>query len=121
MNKKEKERLEWLEKQLAKTKAFRFTNKVIADVPIPEGSRDLSKGFLFHAPSSYSPRVEVACSSAIYHAFGSNEKTSSQGSKRLFSKASLAWKAVRNTLEEDYAVRLADIDIIIEGLEGEGK
>ena len=87
--------------------ALRWTDPVAPDVPPPSSSQDLSKGFL---PNSYSMRVEPACSSAVSHAFGRDDSTTSQGSRHLFSTRLLALRAMRHDVEKEAAAKLAAID-----------
>lgn len=121
MTKAEKARMAELEKQLLLARALRFTDPVEPDVPIPAtfGKERLAKGFLFNA---YTPRVVPACSSSVFHAFGRNDQTDSQGARRLFSTRLRALRALRHAVEMECAQKLAGIDLQIEQeLAGEGE
>jgi hypothetical protein len=108
MTKKEQQRLADLEQQLREAKAFRFTEPVEPDVGVPETfAEGLRKGFLFN---DHNDDVSKACSSSCYHSYGSHERTSTQGSRRLYSTELLALRALRNQVELKCAKRLSEID-----------
>lgn len=112
MNKKEQAEIEELRNQLRIAKAFRFTEKVEPDVPIPElFSRELSKGFSFN---SYTGEISRACSSSISHSVHNDEKTTTQCPRCLYSTRTLALKAMRYEMEQRFAKELADVDKQIE-------
>jgi hypothetical protein len=94
----------------------RFTEAVEPDVPIPGSYDDLAKGFLFseHIGGWSGPRVEPACSSSIYHSFGNDDRTTTQGARRLYSTRLLALRGLRHEVEKKCAAILADIDKQIE-------
>lgn len=118
MNKKEQAEMERLKTDLLIAKAMRFTDKVEPDLMPPKSlSEGLVKGFLYN---SYSPRVERSCTSSVHHSFGSDEETSTQNPKRLYSTELLAWKACRNEMEEAFARKLAGVDLIIDRLSKAG-
>lgn len=102
--------------------ALMWTLPIAPDVPPPghgdytSGSMSLTKGFLHNA---YSSRVEPACSSSISHNFGSNERTNQQRAVWLYSTRVLALRAMRYEVERQSAVRLMEIDRLIELAEGE--
>lgn len=120
MNKKERAYVEQLEEQLRLAKALRFTESVEPDVAPPTDNTKLSKGFLFNDSFNYY-RVEPACSSIIYHGFGRNDRTTTQGARHLYSTRSLALRAMRHCAEQRCALMLADIDRQIEQAEAEEK
>jgi hypothetical protein len=91
--------------------ALRWTEPVLPDVMPPKGGDDLSKGFLHN---SYSMRAEPACSSSVYHGIGRNDKTTSQGTRHLYSTRLLALKAMRHEVENEAAKKLHEIDKLIE-------
>lgn len=107
MNKKEKALLESLKVE----NSLRFTAEILPDVPPPDGCAELTKGYLFN---EYSLRVEKACSSSIYHSTGRDDKTTSQGTRELFSTELLALKAMRHVIELKCARELRAVDILIE-------
>ena len=111
MNKKEQAEMQALREQLHLSNALRFTETPAGpDVPPPDFA-GLSKGFLYHAHGE--GRVAPACSSAVSHNFGSNEKTSTQNPRHLYSTKLLALRALRHEMELDCAKRLARIDALI--------
>lgn len=118
MTKAERNRLVELEEELRRAKAWRRTEPVEPDVPIPgyDGPR-LSKGWLYNAHlGSYGSTaiVERACSSTVSHAFGQDDKTTTQQPRRLYSTKLLALKAARYDLEQQMEKILAETDRQIE-------
>jgi len=113
MNKKDQAALE-----AALTEAaLRRTSPVEPDVPPPGVGSSvgaLSKGFLPLAETSEHARVEIACSSSVYHGTRSQTKTDTQGSRSLYSTRLLALKALRYKVESECARRLRRIDKQIE-------
>lgn len=109
MNKKEQAAFAAMQDEARLARALRFTDPVKEDVPPPEGFQALTKGFL-----AWGDRVEVACSSAVSHAFGRDDKTTTQNSRWLFSTRLLALRAARHRMEREFAKKLADIDKKIE-------
>jgi hypothetical protein len=102
-------------------KALRWTEEVGTDLIPPQpgelGNR-MIKGFLF---STYgNGEVKPACSSSVYHNYGSSEKTTTQGSRSLYSTRLLALKGLRGQVEYECAKKLARIDVMIEA-ERDGK
>lgn len=104
MTKKETAEVESLRRELSILAALRWTEPVAPDVPIPHG-QGLSTGWL----TGYD-RVDVACSSNVFHAYGRNDKTTSQQPCSLFSTKLLALKALRYEMERRFATDLANID-----------
>jgi hypothetical protein len=114
MSKKEQAYIADLENQLRLAKALRWTEPTDTDV-IPASGAGLLKGFLYNAHLGFGgPRVEKACTDFIYHCFGDDTQTRSQGSRRLYSTRLRALKAMRNDVERQAAKTLADIDGQIE-------
>ena len=113
MNKKEIEHLRELMREVRLAKAFRFTEEVKPDVPPPQMFSELAKGWLFCTYLS-DPRVMRACSNSVNHSSGSDEKTSSQGSRALYSTKLLALKGLRHEVELKCAEILEKIDSQIE-------
>jgi len=111
MTKREMAAMEELELKLAMAKAMRMTSAVQPDVAPPSESFQLTTGWLFNSPSR---RVEVACSSVMSHAFGRNDKTSSQNPKWLYSTEKLALMAMRYEMELEFAKALMIVDKKIE-------
>lgn len=111
MTKKERAEIDALVKKLRISGALRWTEEVKPDVPIPKGWQGLSKGWL---PRAWDGTAEPACSSAVHHARGQNDKTTSQGAKELYSTRLLALKAARHQVEMEAAEKLAQIDERIE-------
>lgn len=112
MNKKEQAEFDKLQRQLQTAYALHWTTEVLPDVPPPSnGTFGMTTGWLFN---TYSNRVAPACSTSINHSFGHNDKTDSQGSRALYSTKVLALRALRYSLEKQYADALASVDARIE-------
>lgn len=113
MNKKEQTYVKDLKEQLRFNRAMRFTIKIRPDVMPPPFNSDekLRKGWLFNA---HSRRVEPACTSSIYHSFGTDTEPRSQNPMPLYSTKKLALMAMRNEVEIKFAKDLAEIDKAIE-------
>ena len=84
-------------------------DEFMPDVPIPKGS-ELSTGWMFNA---YTRRVEVACSSCVFHAVGRNDKTNTQRPMRLYSTKKKALLALHNVLTKHFNEELAALDKLI--------
>lgn len=110
MTKKEREQVEVLLTEAA----LRRTSPVEPDVPVPVGTGALSVGFLPTGERGYDPQVLPACSSAVDHGIGSQDKVSTQGARRLYSSRLLALQALRYEVETECARRLRKIDRMIE-------
>lgn len=108
MNKKEQQAFAEMQQQVALAKALRWTEPVQPDVMPPTGN-ELRKGFLFNSYIG-GPRVDKACTSAVHHAFGQNDKTTTQQARCLYSTRLLALKALRHELELKCAAILLGID-----------
>ncbi len=80
---------------------------IYPDVLPPERYNELTTGWVFNA---YSKRVDVACSSPVSHAIGRTDKTTTQHPIRLFSTRERALRALRGSLELEFATALAKID-----------
>ena len=93
--------------------ALHWTEPVLPDIEPPkhDDTDKLRKGFLYNVPSM---RVEPACTSFIYHAFGRDDQTTSQGSVSLYSTRKKALQALRYDLEMKAALGLNRIDKLIE-------
>lgn len=113
MNKSEKARVEWLEDEVRFAKALRFTPHVSKDVGVPLYNEGLAKGWSAWGTGS-NPRVQISCSSSVYHAHGYNDKTISQRPIEQYSTKLLALRGLRNELEEEFARTLAKVDRQIE-------
>ena len=113
MTKKEQQQFQELKEEFDLYRALRWTEAVETDVPVPERSygntEGLAKGFLFN-DSLGNPRVEKACSSSMNHAFGQDDRTTTQRPRRLYSTRLLALKALRYALEKKCAETLLRID-----------
>lgn len=111
MTKKEKAAFEAL---LTEAALYR-TQRVLPDVDVPgHYSEGLSTGWLFVGEQSDRPRIDVACSSSVHHAFGRTDKTTSQNSRKLYSTKLNALKALRYMVELDCCKRLRGVDRMIE-------
>ncbi len=118
MTKKEQSEVESLRTQLLEARALRFTEIVEPDVAPPKDFNIIVNGWLQHVWDG-GWRVDKACTSSIYHNRGGWDKTSSQGSRRLYSTELLAVRAARAMLERECAKKLAAIDREIERLSKE--
>lgn len=108
MNKKETAAFEDLQRQLREAQALRFTEDVPPDLPPPENSSMLNKGWLFN---SYGGSVVTkACSSSIYHSWDRDDEARSQGARALFSTELRATRALRRAKELEFAAVLAKLD-----------
>lgn len=112
MTKKETAEIDSLREQLRLAKSLRFTDAVAPDVMPPDNYSKLSKGFLFNIYGE--GRVVPACTSGTSHNFGSDDKTTTQQPRALYSTRLLALRALRHEMEQDCARRLANIDRQIE-------
>lgn len=112
ITKKEKEALE----AALMAAALRTTEDVSPDVPPPSisGRKKLSKGWAVVGERGDHGRVELACSSSMYHGIGRQDETSSKGALHLYSTKLLALKALRRAVERDCAERLRRVDRMIE-------
>lgn len=104
MTKKEIAELEAMRSELQLVAALRWTEPIAPDVPIPEGQK-LSTGWV----TGYN-RVDVACSSSIFHSYGRTDKTTCQSPCKLFSTKLRALKALRYEMERRFAGELARVD-----------
>lgn len=80
------------------------------DVPPPSQGNsfgELTTGWMFNAYSKY---VEVACSSSIHHAIGRNDKTTTQNPRWLYSTKLKALEAMKNVVQKNHAIEIAEID-----------
>lgn len=86
--------------------------EVRPDVAPPESTiyGDLSKGYWPHR-GKYSSRhrVEVACSSAVSHSIGLDDRTTSQRPRWLYSTKSLALKSLLHEVVQAYLEEIGDI------------
>lgn len=120
MNKREREEMEALRRQIREARAMRFTGDYPPDVPPPEKSGELSRGWFPRAyfsgigPTGLEFDAERACSSAVNHSVGRDDNTTTQGAKRLYSTRLRALLAGRRGLELRCARMLAHADSVIE-------
>lgn len=98
--------------------ALRMTTEVLPDVSPPDCKSDpsgkLTNGWLPVGEEGYRPRVEQACSSCTSHGTGRWDKTTTQGSRHLFSTKLKALRALRHYIEMQCAKSLRRIDVWIE-------
>lgn len=95
--------------------ALRWTTGVEPDVMPPvSGISQLRAGYLYNKYGD--GEIRDACTSTIYHSYGRNDKTTTQGSRALYSTRLLAAQALRHELELDAAKKLAKCDALIESL-----
>ena len=110
MNKKEQSEFEQLKTALA----LRFTEKTLPDLAPPKDYGLLIKGYSFN---SYSMQVSVACTGSNMHNSNNDDRTTTRGAIHLYSNEMAAWKAMRNQVEDECALRLRRIDVQIEILD----
>lgn len=107
LTKKQQEALEEAAREERIRQALRWTGPAPArDVPPPRDG-GLSTGYTYNA---YTRRVIEACSSAVYHAIGRTDRTTTQRPIALYSTRLLALQALRATLEREFAEALEQID-----------
>lgn len=115
MNKKEQAEMADLKRELAEARALRFTPKVVPDLPAPApASSGKTSGWDF---SAYGKNVHRAWSESYAHGHGTargQKLSASQGSRPLYSTKLLAFRAMRNALEQRFAGELAQVDAWIE-------
>lgn len=117
MTKAERERFAALEKDLAESRAFRRTEQVQPDLPVPgNGSGGKTYGFLPHAYGTIEFRAEPHSSSSISnHRYYEGKRCGgSQRGVALCSTRERALRVVRNQLENSFAQALARLDAEIE-------
>jgi len=107
MTRAEKAEMQFLRDQLALERALRWTAAVEPDVPPPDGVT-VTRGWLPLGEQSDRPRVEIACSSAVFHGIGTH--ITSQGARSLYSTRLLALRGLRHQVEVHVAGILARID-----------
>lgn len=108
-----KKELEKIEKALTEA-SLRYTAEVKPDITPPSiylDSNEIRNGYAFNEPSL---RVTEACTSSIYHNDFGWDKTTTHGSRSLYSSRLLALKAMRNECEKQCAFKLRQIDRMIE-------
>jgi|GEM_PF-3154884 len=117
MNKAERMHVAALEKDLAEARAFRRTDTVKPDLPVPaNGSGRNTYGFKTHVSGSIDFRAEPHSSSSVSH-HRYHEGKLSGGSQRgvaLCSSRLLALQVARNQMENNFAQALARLDSEIE-------
>lgn len=117
MNKKEREALEFAQKELAIARALRWSRHepLTPDVPVPGSGH--SVGWLARGD-----QVERAWSESVYHGYGEYSgnrqiRSGRQNGRRLYSTELLALKALRYERERYMAIELATFDRMILELE----
>lgn len=107
------------EQQARERAALRWSDDdaVAPDVPPPQHGSELTTGWLFN---TYTRRVDVAYSSAIFHAWGRTDRTITQGARWLFSTRERALRALRVAMEQEFAAALARVDAQIEREQANG-
>lgn len=118
MPRKSKAQIE-LEKKLSEERKLRIRealrwsdhSDIDRDVPPPSGWNDLSTGWVDNPRAR---RVEVACSSVVYHSIGRIDKTTAQRPMSLHSTRLRALRALRAGMEHEFAEELMRVDLMIE-------
>lgn len=110
---------EKLQKERDLLAAFHRTRPVEPDVGIPKTG--FVRGFTYNA---HTRKVYHSISTMNYHSFnelayGQCAETTSQGPIRQYSSKLLAARALRWAVEQDCAVRLAEVDRLIQEFENE--
>jgi hypothetical protein len=111
MTNKELAAVERLKHELRLARAWKMTDPVTPDIPIPDYMDGIKNGYLYNA---YSARIEKACTSAINHNFGGWDKTTTQQPRELYSTPILAIRAMRYEMEREFLNKLAAVDKLIE-------
>jgi hypothetical protein len=112
MNKKEQAAFAELQEELRLVKAWRLTENVLPDIPVPNSG--YTQGWTFN---SYSKIVEYAWSESVVHGRGEWKKhprNGSQGGVALYSTKEIALRAMRYWIEQRFMRELAAIDTQIE-------
>ena len=104
MNKKEKDRLAFLEMMLS----LHPTEQFLPDVPIPESDDVSVAGYIFN---HYSKKIYKSRSSRNLHTYNGRDH---RGGVDQYSTAELALRAMRREIEIDCASKLRAIDLMIE-------
>ena len=111
----------WAQEQIAQlsasadvTRALRWSDVSDTSPDITPAVGTLKKGFLFNLHRSISrsaaEAVAPACSTTVSHSYGRNDKTTTQGCRRLYSTRLRALRALRKEFEILCAESLAEID-----------
>lgn len=88
-----------------------FTEQVLPDLDPPNTFNGLVKGYLFN---EYTCQVKESCTSSVYHSYGTNEKTTTKGAKKLYSTRKKALQGLRYAVQLKFAQQLYNIDKEIE-------
>ena len=117
LSKKDQAAFDGLREALYQAKAFRFTDPVPPDLPVPKYGEPDTTGWDFNA---YTGHVAEAWSGVAAHGNGparSSKGTAIQQGRNLYSTKLLALRALRRAVEMECAKKLACIDrqIDIEG------
>ena len=127
MTKKEQAAFAALQEELRIAKAWRFSDPVEPDLPVPTDHKR-SIGWLPNGNplGPFGGRVDKASSSSVSHCWGEKAwdeqwcgRNGSQGSRRLYSREIDAWRALRHQACVEARQKLADIDRRIEELEAQ--
>lgn len=116
--KEERERQKKIDQEKKHREALKcvIPDPIEPDLKAPEGYNKLIKGYLFSTPyMGNTPNVVKACSSATSHGSGW-ERTTSQGSRNLYSTELKALLAMRYEAETVFGEVLYQIDLKIEAV-----
>lgn len=113
MTKREKQALDDAQNELAYAKALRWSYPADGPDLDPPTGPGYTSGFLVIGGGEWA-RVVPAWSKSGTHGWGSSapedNRSGSQGSRKLYSTMTKAYRALRNDLEHQFARRLAAID-----------
>lgn len=117
MNKKEQAAFEALQQEVMRNRALRWSDyDTETDLPVPSSYNEYVNGWTFNATTR---RVYESWSSAVSHGSchvidGKRPAHASQQGIRQYSSRERALKAMRRSMEADFASALASVDKQIE-------
>jgi len=111
MTKKEQAEFDRLKHDLRVSRAWKLTDPVTPDIPVPAWEEGIKNGYLYN---TYSLRIEKACTNSINHNYGGWDKTTTQQPRELYSTPVLALRAMRYEIERVCLEKLAKVDAMIE-------
>jgi hypothetical protein len=112
MNKKEQAAFAELQEELRLVKAWKLTENVLPDIPVPESGH--TQGWTYN---KYTKCVDLAWSKCVTHGYGAwkdHPRNGIQCGIALFSTRERALRAMRYEIEQRFMRELAAIDMQIE-------